>query len=227
MFWHSETKALLTIYVDDFKLACRKQHAHKLWTALRERISLDEPTAPDRFLGCHLEEFEALAEDMHEILGIRPGQFGRGEVGEDGKTIKQTKPFPLRLPDPKRKVKGYKYNLQKYFEKAVDKYCHIAGITKDKLRKVQTPFIDESKLAQGFVEQDPGNGTGKPEPGVLQKPAASVVMTVLWVARYGRFDLLRAAGYLTQVDRGLRQNASPHDVLCLAFPRLQANRFRR
>ena len=76
-----------------------------------------------------------------------------------------------------------KYDMSGALSGAVDKYLKVAP-ENTKLRKVHTPFIDESLLPDG---QDLGS---IPE-GTLGKHASSILMSLLYTARMARYDLLR------------------------------------
>ena len=43
------------------------------------------------------------------------------------------------------------YNMEKFLSSSVDKYCRLVGRERGKLRRVPTPFTDESKEPQGVV----------------------------------------------------------------------------
>ena len=77
--WHLETKAMLVIYVDDFKMACKAEDADRLWTELRKEIVLDPPSDPDSFLGCYPESFEATQQGVQLILQPHPDLLPRGQ----------------------------------------------------------------------------------------------------------------------------------------------------
>ena len=51
-FWNPDTRMLLTIYVDDFKLAGPEGNIAETWTQLREHLLLTEPEPVDQYLGC-------------------------------------------------------------------------------------------------------------------------------------------------------------------------------
>ena len=55
---------MLLVYVDDLKLAARREHRDELWKALRSVNDIDEESEDARFLGCDHETFEAKARDM-------------------------------------------------------------------------------------------------------------------------------------------------------------------
>jgi len=74
--------------------------------------------------------------------------------------------------------------MEKYLGNAVDKYCAVANIDKSRLKKVATPFLDESKDPQGCAEAGPasedemesgrlGKGPGKPAAAAAKKGNAT------------------------------------------------------
>ena len=59
----------------------------------------------------------------------------------------------MKLKDPNKKVYAQFYDMEKYLSNAVDKYCAIASLEKARLKKVPTPFLDESQDPQGCAGQ--------------------------------------------------------------------------
>ena len=51
-YWHPKYRAMVIVYVDDFKVAAPSENMKKVWSLIREDIEMDEPTAPNTFLGC-------------------------------------------------------------------------------------------------------------------------------------------------------------------------------
>ena len=51
VFWHEKKKALLVLYVDDFKLAAKKDDHDQLWKEIRAVSDMDEESEDGRFLG--------------------------------------------------------------------------------------------------------------------------------------------------------------------------------
>ena len=64
VYWHEETKSLLIVYVDDFKLAAKAEMHDRLWAAIRRVIDMDPETLDCRFLGCSHERYEATASQL-------------------------------------------------------------------------------------------------------------------------------------------------------------------
>ena len=130
---------MLVIYADDFKLAAHEKDIKMLWKGLRAKIKMDEPTPPDRFLGCYHEEFTATRKDVEDLLQNHPSLHTR----------ESDTPLPLDMSNPKKPVRGFMYNMQKYCNSAVGKCCALADVKRESLKNVSTPFIDESQDPQG------------------------------------------------------------------------------
>ena len=61
---------------------------------------------------------------------------------------REAQPQRYEPQDPEWIVRGYRYERADFFSKAVDKFCALGNIDRKSLKKVATPFVDES--------QDPG-----------------------------------------------------------------------
>ena len=93
-----------------------------------------------------------------------------------------------------------RYNMKDFLVQCVDKCKELAGPRGAKLKRVDTPYIDES------LEPGPLKGPNattdkswKPEPrGELASVASRILMKVLYGARMARFDLLRPVSFLAQ-----------------------------
>ena len=76
---------MLVIYVDDFKLAAPLKHEERLWKELQTVIKLDDPTPPDRFLGCYTRPFTCTVDKVADVLSMKPSLMPRGQ--ENGKFL--------------------------------------------------------------------------------------------------------------------------------------------
>jgi hypothetical protein len=52
MFWHAELRLLLSVRVDDFKMAGPKGNLAKGWALVRKGIYMEDPATPMLDLGC-------------------------------------------------------------------------------------------------------------------------------------------------------------------------------
>lgn len=62
-YWHDDLKLVLVVYVDDFKLAVPETNLARGWKLTRERLSLEEPTEANLYLGCFHETRKAALGD--------------------------------------------------------------------------------------------------------------------------------------------------------------------
>ena len=151
--------------------------------------------------------------DLLQYLENHPDLHPRGKVDA----------VKLRLENPEKEVEAYKYSMENYLSKCVDKYCEMAAFPRERMPAVATPFEDEAKEPRGCVKSDTmasenvGRDSKRRKPaarlhtiredegapsaghaavGELNRAAASVIMTVMFAARWARADLLRAIGFL-------------------------------
>ena len=75
------------------------------------------------------------------------------------------------------------YDMRSFVEQCLEAYEELAGTNLQPYRNVDTPFIDET-TAIPYDEED--------KKGVLAPVAQHILMKVLYAARLGRYDILRA-----------------------------------
>ena len=142
-------------------------------------------------------------------------------------------------------VTQMEYDMQGFFEKCLDRWTELTGQRWQDLPTVPTPFVDEDSLRKnqgiGHLEfrlpdsvskkakkRQPKtsllvepNSVKEPAPdkvpaGVLQPIAASVLMQMLYGARYARPDLLRGISLLARKMTRWRpmQDIQLHRLVC-------------
>ncbi len=67
-----ETRSMLIVYVDDFKLAAKTEAHDAIWKSIREVIDMDPETLDGRFLGCSHERFTTSAGRVSDTLDGHP-----------------------------------------------------------------------------------------------------------------------------------------------------------
>ena len=102
---------------------------------------VDDPSPPQRFLGVVSRYFEAPVKNLAHVFELNPRVRGRTAT-----------PQKFVPKDPKQIVQGYRYQMSDFFGKAVDKFCTLGNIDRETLKRVATPFIDESHDPQGCLE---------------------------------------------------------------------------
>ena len=177
-FHHPKLDLFLTVYVDDFKMSGGAKALLEGWALIRKQIKMEDPTPIGKYLGCE-----------HKVhRGFMPqGGPARGPQPEDTKT-NQAAHKPL-IP-----VTWFEYDMSSFLMQCVDKYCELSNLPVSSLKKVETPYLDETKFSGvGDV------GEAKtPQEGTLKPIASRILMKVLYAARMCRFDLLRAVSALAR-----------------------------
>ena len=79
--------------------------------------------------------------------------------------------------------------MQGHARKCVSKYCELADVTPESLKQVATPNIDDNQLLPHEFE----------EKGKLSTIAARIVLTVLYLARFARPDVLWTVNSLARM----------------------------
>ena len=95
-------------------------------------------------MGCYQTRERMKVKDLAQFLENHPDLHPRGNVDH----------VKLRLDDPQKEVSVYKYSMENYLSKCVDKYCEMAAFPRSRMPAVATPFEDEAKEPRGCVESD-------------------------------------------------------------------------
>ena len=215
VYWHEKHKALLVVYVDDFKMAAKAEDHDKLWADIKSRITMDEETEEGVYLGCRNQRFIAKAGDLADILDKQP-QYCPREKSSPG--VAQGEPTIIAPDyDPERVVRGILSQMPEYVDKCIENYCNLTSTRYEDIKPAKTPFIDEAQdpscFEAGTARCDLcGRGDKallpstkkikgvKPvvtDPGELADISASCLMQIMYLARLARFDMLRCTGRLT------------------------------
>lgn len=191
MYYHKKRKLLLVVYVDDFKLAGPKAELPWAWKELSKSIQIDPPSPPlgdndeelrvHRYLGCG-HEMQSLRADslladklLSEIASVRLA--APDEAMSEADNQPRTSPSKPALGHI-----NVKDSVSAALAGACEKYLKVAPRGTDK--KATTPFINEALLLDG---QEPS----EMQKGTLAAEASSILMSLLYTARYARYDLLR------------------------------------
>ena len=125
------------MYVDDIKLAGKKQNIYPLWKVLNKEVDLGEPTSflDHVFLVC----IQRQCEISKDIVDIYRTMFeSRISAGATEKL-----PFSENL-----RIASWSYDMEGHAKKCVEQYCELANKTTQQLYKVSTPCIDDHHLKE-------------------------------------------------------------------------------
>ena len=117
------------MYVDDFKMAGPTVHVKQGWDLFRQKIKTEEPTPSGKYLGCDHKL-------MNKLITV-PSDSAKKEAGGDPKAEHIVKPPPLPVSF---RANVIEYDMSSFLSQCVDRYCELAHVSRDKLKRVDTPF---------------------------------------------------------------------------------------
>ena len=151
------------MYVDDIKLAGKKQNVDPMWKVLHKEVDLGEPIS---FLD-------------HVYLGCTQRQC---EISKDVVDNHRTM-FEPRIPAERTekyseniRISSWSYDMEGHAKKCVERHCELANKTTQQLNKVSTPCIDDHLF----------KGEESKSVGELSIFCSQIVLKCLYLARIGR-----------------------------------------
>ena len=131
----------LSVYVDDIKLAGKKQNIDPMWKVLNKGVDLGEPTS----------FFD------HENLGCTQRQCAiRKDIVDNYRTMFESRISAggtEKLPYSENiRISSWSYDMEDHAKTCVERYCELANKTTQKLYKVSTPCIDDHRFKENLLE---------------------------------------------------------------------------
>ena len=169
LFVHREKGLFLSVYVDDIKLAGKKQNLDPMWKVLNKEVDLGEPTSflDHVYLGCTQRQCEISKDIVDNYRTMFESRISAGGV--------EKLPFPQNL-----RISSWSYDMAGHAKKCVERYCELANKTTQQLFKVSTPCIDDHHFKEEEMKSV----------GELSKVCSQIVLKCLYLARIGRPDIL-------------------------------------
>ena len=177
LFVHREKGLFLSVYVNDIKLAGKKQNLDPMWKLLNKEVDLGEPTSflDHVFLGCTQRQCEISKDIVDNYRTMFESRISaRGS---------EKSPFPQNL-----RISSWSYDMAGHAKKCVERYCELANKTTQQLYKVSTPCIDDHH----FKEEETKSV------GELSNTCSQIVLKCLYLARIGRPDILWSVNKLAR-----------------------------
>ena len=167
----------LSVYVDDIKLAGKKQNIDPMWEVLNKEVDLGEPTCflDHVYLGCTQRQCE-ISKDI--VDNYRAMFESRISVGGTEKL-----PFPQNL-----RISSWSDDMEGHAKKCVERYCELANRTTQQLYKVSTPCIDDHHFKEEEMKSV----------GELSQVCSQIFLKCLYLARIGRPDILWSVNKLAR-----------------------------
>ena len=173
LFVHSEKGLFLSVYVDNIKLAGKKQNIDPMWKVLNEEVDLGEPTS---FLD-------------HVYLGCTQG---RKDIVDNYRTMFESRISAGRtekLPCSENlRISSWSNDVESRAKKCVERYCELAIWTTQQVYKASTPCIDDHHFNEEELKSV----------GELSKVSSQIVLKCSYLARIGRLDSLWSVNKLAR-----------------------------
>lgn len=184
---HPRDRLFMTVYIDDVKLVGSSSSVKSMRRRIAEVVLFEPPTSMERDLGCTQRSFET---NMSQVVALRNNLPG---ISKSSK------------PNEERKLKVMEYDVMSLTGQCLHAYESLAGGgggggngNFQPCKRAQTPFLPEDSLPVGDDESK----------GVLAAIELKVLMMVLYVARIGRDDILRATTALAKQGTKWNKNCA-------------------
>ena len=153
------------MYVDDIKLAGRKQNISPMWKVLNKEVDLGEPTSflDHVYLGCTQRQFEISRDFVDNYRTMFESRISAGRTE--------------RLPCSENlRISSWSHDMEGHAKKCAERFCELAN----KTTKVSTPCIDDHHFKEEEMKSV----------GDLPQVCSQIVLQCLYLARIGRPDIL-------------------------------------
>ena len=167
----------LSVYVDDIKLAGKKQNIDPMWKVLNKEVDLGEPTSflDHVYLGCTRRQCEISKDIVDNYRTMFEFRISAGAT--------EKLPYSENF-----RISSWSYDMEGHAKKCVERYCELANKTTQELHKVSTPCIDDHH----FKEEETKSV------GELSNTCSQMVLKLLYLARIGRPDILWSVNKLAR-----------------------------
>ena len=176
LFVHRQKGLFLSVYVDDIKLAGKKQ---KHWsdvesTQQRSRFGRTNIFPWSSILGMHLKS-----------MWNKQRYCGQLQSHVWIANFRGVKKLPY---SENFRISSWSYDLEGHAKKCVERYCELANKTTQQLYKVSTPCINDHHFKEEEMKSF----------GELSQVCSQIVLQCLYLARIGRLDILWSVNKLAR-----------------------------
>ena len=132
LFVHRQKGLFLSVYVDDTKLAGKKQNIDPMWKVLNNEVDLEEPTSflDHVYLGCTQRQCEISKDTVDNYRAMFESRI----------SVVRTEKLPL---SENLHISSWSCDMVGHAKKCVERYCELANKTTQQLYKVSAPCIDD------------------------------------------------------------------------------------
>ena len=143
------------MYVDDIKLAGKRQNIDPMWKVLNKEVDLGEPTSflDHVYLVCTQRQCEISKDIVDNYIAMFESQSSAGRT--------EKLPYSENF-----RISSWSCDMEGHAKKCVERYCELANKTTQKLYKVSTPCIDDHHFKEEELESE----------GELSKVCSQIVL---------------------------------------------------
>ena len=141
LFVHREKGLFLSVYVDDMKLAGKKQNIDPMWKVPNKEVDLGEPTSffDHENLGCTQRQCEISKDVVDNYRTMFESRISAGGTE--------------KLPCSENiRISSWSYDMEGHAEKCVERYCELANRTTQQIDKVSTPCIEDHHFKEEVMK---------------------------------------------------------------------------
>ena len=165
------------MYVDDIKLAGKKQNIDPMWKVLNKEVDLGEPKSfvDHVYLVCTQRQCEISKDIVDNYRTMFESRISAGATE--------------KLPCLENlNISSWSYDMEGHAKKCVERYCELANKTTQHLYKVSTPCLDDHHFREEELKSV----------GELSPVRSQIVLKCLYLARIGRPDVLWSVNKLAR-----------------------------
>ena len=165
------------MYVNDIKLAGKKQKLDPMWKLLNKEVDLGERTSflDHVYLGCTQRHCEIRKDIVDNCTTMFESRISAGAT--------EKSPCSENLC-----ISSWPFDMEGHAKKCVERYCELANKTTQQLYKVATPCIDDHHFKEEEMKSV----------GKLSKVCFQIVLKCLYLARTGRPENLWSVNKLAR-----------------------------
>ena len=128
---HRQKGLILSVYVDDIKLAGKTKH-FPMWKVLNKEVDLGEPTSflDHVYLGCTQRQCEISKNTVDNYRAMFESRI----------SAERTEKLPY---SENLRISSWSCDVEGHAKKCVERYCELANRTTQQIYKVSTPCIDD------------------------------------------------------------------------------------
>ena len=168
LFVHREKGWFSSVYVDDIKLAGKKQNFDPMWKGLNKEVDLGEPTSvvDHEKLGCTQRQCEISKDIVDNYRTMFQSRISAGATE--------------KLPCSENlRISSWSYDMEFHAKKCVELYCELANKTTQQLYKVSAPCIDDHHFKRRRIEI-----RGRIVKSMLSNCAEMLILGTYWKTWY-------------------------------------------